>query len=250
MLPTKNDKFGVSSMAEAMKWVSVVTSVVGVMLVPALGGIWIDNLLGTKFLFMILGVIVGFAGGLYCLLEMVKVNAKMHRSRRLSPPGGLCRVGLQLPELALQPLDLRLDLPPQGIRPLAGRPDLRELALQRGPLGLQGVGPPPQGAQVLVDIVAVAELLDHLARGKAEPACPSLAAELLGRSHGCCHPPSTARCPGARPVLVAHSIGPPDGKRHATSVTHVPTRDHHASSRGFRRWGTGAAWCDFHPSGE
>ena len=89
MDPRENDKYGVNAMAAAMKWVSVISSAVGVMTLPLLGGIWIDNLLGTNILFMILGVIVGFAGGLYCLLEMVKVNAKMHRSRRLSPPGGL-----------------------------------------------------------------------------------------------------------------------------------------------------------------
>ena len=73
MLPAEHDKYDVSSMAEAMKWVSVVSSVVGVMTVPALGGIWIDNLLGTKCL-LILGVIVGFVGGMYCLLEMVKAK--------------------------------------------------------------------------------------------------------------------------------------------------------------------------------
>lgn len=78
-MPTNNDKYGVSSIAEAMKWVSVVTSVVGVMIAPVLGGIWIDNLLGTKCLFVILGVIVGFVGGMYCLLDMAKAAA--HQSR-------------------------------------------------------------------------------------------------------------------------------------------------------------------------
>ena len=75
MLPTENDKYAASGMAEAMKWVSVVTTVVGVMTVPALGGMWIDNLLGTKYLFAILGVIVGFVGGMYSLLNMVKAKA-------------------------------------------------------------------------------------------------------------------------------------------------------------------------------
>ena len=81
MLPTDNDRYGVSSMAEAMKWVSIVTSVVGVMTVPALVGIWMDNLLGTKCLFLILGVIVGFVGGIYCLLNMVKAKDGAHQSR-------------------------------------------------------------------------------------------------------------------------------------------------------------------------
>jgi F0F1-type ATP synthase assembly protein I len=78
---TENDKYSVSSIAEAMKWVSVVTSVVGVMTVPALVGIWVDHLLGTKCVFVILGVIVGFVGGMYCLLDMVKAKAGAHQSR-------------------------------------------------------------------------------------------------------------------------------------------------------------------------
>jgi F0F1-type ATP synthase assembly protein I len=80
MLPTENDKYGVSGMAEAMKWVSVVTSVVGVMTVPPFVGIWIDYLLGTKCLFAILGVVFGFVGGMYALLNMVKAEAGAHRS--------------------------------------------------------------------------------------------------------------------------------------------------------------------------
>jgi F0F1-type ATP synthase assembly protein I len=74
MLPTENVKCDVNSMAEAMKGVSVVTSVVGVMIVPALGDLWMDNLLGTKWLFVILGAIVGFVGGMYSLLDMVKAT--------------------------------------------------------------------------------------------------------------------------------------------------------------------------------
>ena len=81
MLPTENDKYGVSSIAEAMKWVSIVTSVVGVMTVPALGGIWIDHLLKTNYPFTILGVIFGFVGGMYCLLDMVKAKIGTHQSR-------------------------------------------------------------------------------------------------------------------------------------------------------------------------
>ena len=89
MCPSEYDKYGMNSMADAMKWVSVISSVVGVMTVPALGGLWVDNLLGTGFLFTILGAILGFAGGMYSLLNMVKANAETRRSRRLSPPAGL-----------------------------------------------------------------------------------------------------------------------------------------------------------------
>jgi F0F1-type ATP synthase assembly protein I len=81
MLRTENDQYGVNSMAEAVKWVSVVTSVVGVMIVPALVGVWIDNLLGTKYLFAILGGISGCVGGMYALLNMVKAKVGAHLSR-------------------------------------------------------------------------------------------------------------------------------------------------------------------------
>ncbi len=36
MLQIKNDKHGVNSIAEGSKWVSVVTSFVGIMIIPAL----------------------------------------------------------------------------------------------------------------------------------------------------------------------------------------------------------------------
>lgn len=81
MLPNENSSYGVNGIAEAMKWVSVVTSVVGMMTVPPLGGIWIDSLLGIRGVFVILGAIFGLAGGLYCLLDMVRTNAGTHRSR-------------------------------------------------------------------------------------------------------------------------------------------------------------------------
>jgi F0F1-type ATP synthase assembly protein I len=81
MLPIENDKYDVRSIAEAVKWVSVVTSIVGVMTVPALVGLWTDHLLEIKYLFVILGVIVGFVGGMYCLLDMVKAKAGAHQSR-------------------------------------------------------------------------------------------------------------------------------------------------------------------------
>ena len=79
-MPIENDKYGMSSVAEGTKWVSVVTSFVGVMTIPSLGGIWLDSLLGTKCLFVILGMIFGFVGGMYCLLAMVKANAGGHQS--------------------------------------------------------------------------------------------------------------------------------------------------------------------------
>ncbi|MFV1965276.1 MAG: hypothetical protein ACC628_07610 [Pirellulaceae bacterium] len=46
-------------MAEALDWVSRIMAVTLVMLLPGLGGHWVDKRLGTEFL-----VLVGFALGL------------------------------------------------------------------------------------------------------------------------------------------------------------------------------------------
>ena len=79
LLPIENVKYGVNSIAEAMKWVSVVTSVVGVTTIPALVGIWMDHLLGMTCFFVISGALFGLIGGMYCLLDMVKARTGVHQ---------------------------------------------------------------------------------------------------------------------------------------------------------------------------
>ena len=81
MRPLADDGYGVNSTAEGSKWISIVTSFVGVMIIPVLSGIWIARLLGTKCLFLILGMILGFVGRMYCLLGIVKANVGVHQSR-------------------------------------------------------------------------------------------------------------------------------------------------------------------------
>jgi len=61
-----------SAMAEAMSWVSRITSVCGVFALPPLGGMWLDGALGTLPLFVIVGALVGFGGGMYSLIKMVE----------------------------------------------------------------------------------------------------------------------------------------------------------------------------------
>jgi hypothetical protein len=75
MLPNKDQELK-ASVAVAMRWVSEITSVVFVMTLPALGGIWADHAAGTQCVFTILGAICGFSGGMYALLSMVKANPK------------------------------------------------------------------------------------------------------------------------------------------------------------------------------
>jgi F0F1-type ATP synthase assembly protein I len=61
-----------SSYADAMQWVSRITSVVTEMVLPGVIGYWIDLRLGTQVVFLILGVILGFVGGIWQLIKMTK----------------------------------------------------------------------------------------------------------------------------------------------------------------------------------
>jgi F0F1-type ATP synthase assembly protein I len=63
-----------SSYANAMQWVSRITSIVIEMVLPGVIGYWIDLRLGTKVLFLILGVILGFVGGIWQLIKLTKPN--------------------------------------------------------------------------------------------------------------------------------------------------------------------------------
>ena len=59
---------------------------------------------------------------------------------------GLLGMLVKLTQQALQALDLRLDLLPEGVGPLTGGPDLRQLHLERSLLGLEPIRSPPEGA--------------------------------------------------------------------------------------------------------
>ena len=57
-------------MAEAVYWVSTVTTVGLVMAVPAGVGVWLDRLWGTSPWLVILGALVGFATAMRFLLRL------------------------------------------------------------------------------------------------------------------------------------------------------------------------------------
>ena len=59
-------------MAKAMDWVSRITSACIVTVLPALGGYFVDNWLGTKVVFSLLGMLLGSAIGIYQLVKLVK----------------------------------------------------------------------------------------------------------------------------------------------------------------------------------
>lgn len=64
-----------SWMAEAMNWVSKITTVTLEMILPGLVGLWLDNRLGTGFL-ALLGLALGVPFGIRHLIAMTKSKRK------------------------------------------------------------------------------------------------------------------------------------------------------------------------------
>ena len=63
-------------MAVAMAWTSRVTTIALEMVVPGLVGLWIDHCLGTKVLFLVLGLILGFGIALRELVKLANPNGE------------------------------------------------------------------------------------------------------------------------------------------------------------------------------
>jgi hypothetical protein len=59
----------------ALEWVSRITAVALVMVLPGLAGYWLDSKLGTGFL-MLAGFVFGIVGGMYSLLALTGALAK------------------------------------------------------------------------------------------------------------------------------------------------------------------------------
>lgn len=75
---------GPPPLAEAMRWVSRITTIVLEMVLPAVVGHWLDGYWGTQFLGlagMVLGPIVGFVH----LLHLAREVEQRRRDRRRDP---------------------------------------------------------------------------------------------------------------------------------------------------------------------
>lgn len=71
-MPVKQPKDDRSPLAVGLEWSSRITTVALEMVVPALLGYWIDQKLGTRLVFLVLGAALGFGMGLRGLLYMVQ----------------------------------------------------------------------------------------------------------------------------------------------------------------------------------
>lgn len=65
-------------MALAMHWVGRVFGVVSAMVLPAWGGAWLDERVGTR-LFALLGVVLGLVAGMAYLLVMTRSGVDVRR---------------------------------------------------------------------------------------------------------------------------------------------------------------------------
>jgi hypothetical protein len=66
-----------SWMAEAMNWVSKITTVVLEMVLPGLAGLWLDSQWGTRFLTLV-GFALGVPLGLWHLISMTRIKLNHH----------------------------------------------------------------------------------------------------------------------------------------------------------------------------
>ena len=69
-------------MARAAGWTSEVTTIALEMVLPGLGGYWLDHRLGTKMVFLLLGVIFGFSLGLWHLLKLARALSEEDTKRK------------------------------------------------------------------------------------------------------------------------------------------------------------------------
>ncbi len=56
----------------ALEWTTRLTTIALEMALPGAGGFWLDQWLGTKALFLVLGVIVGFVLGMWHLVLLTR----------------------------------------------------------------------------------------------------------------------------------------------------------------------------------
>ena len=59
-------------MVVALQWTSRITSISLELIVPPLVGFWLDRRLGTRLLFLIVGVLLGFLTATLSLVQLTK----------------------------------------------------------------------------------------------------------------------------------------------------------------------------------
>jgi hypothetical protein len=76
-----------SPIAVAIEWVSRITTVALMMVLPGVAGVWLDRKLGTSFL-ALLGFALGVTAGIWQLIVMSRSTAMAPRRRPRQQPVG------------------------------------------------------------------------------------------------------------------------------------------------------------------
>lgn len=71
-----------SPMAVALEWSSTIISISVAMVVPGLAGYWLDGKLGTGFVFLLLGMVVGVVVGIWQLVRLAQKKTAIKSSPR------------------------------------------------------------------------------------------------------------------------------------------------------------------------
>lgn len=84
VIPPQKDRL---PLVAALQWASRLTTIALEMVLPGLGGFWLDRWLGTGVVFLVLGVIAGFWLGLSHLLQISRAApSKRELSGKPSTP--------------------------------------------------------------------------------------------------------------------------------------------------------------------
>lgn len=65
-----------STMARAYQWSTRIMVVSLEMVLPGLAGFWVDQRLGTLFLFLLIGIVLGCTAGFWHLIRLTGASAK------------------------------------------------------------------------------------------------------------------------------------------------------------------------------
>jgi uncharacterized protein YqgC (DUF456 family) len=75
-----DERPGLDPLGLAMDWVTKITMVALEMVLPALGGYWLDKRNGTSY-WAIIGVVVGLVAGMWHLLLMTRASGSGNRPK-------------------------------------------------------------------------------------------------------------------------------------------------------------------------
>ena len=75
-------------MAVALTWVSRITTVSVLMVLPGVVGYWLDGRFGTRVLFTLLGFALGMLLGMWQLIQMTRPRRGVRGARKNGEPPG------------------------------------------------------------------------------------------------------------------------------------------------------------------